>query len=80
MEAVRDYDTRVDAKGRITLRGATYTNYNVRMFENGCFLVEPRVLTVPDTISARSLEDMDKAVENFKAGNVSPAIDLSDFE
>lgn len=80
MEAVRDYDTRVDAKGRITLRGATYTNYNVRLFENGCFLVEPRVLTIPDTISARSLEAMDKAVENFKAGNVSPAIDLSDFE
>ncbi len=80
MEAVRDYDTRVDAKGRITLRGATYTNYNVRMFENGCFLVEPRVLTVPETISEQSLADMDKAVENFKAGNVSPAIDLSDFD
>lgn len=80
MEAVRDYNTRVDAKGRITLRGATYTNYNVRMFENGCFLVEPRVLTVPETISEQSLADMDKAVENFKAGNVSPAIDLSDFD
>lgn len=80
MEAVRNYDARVDAKGRITLRGATYTNYNVRMFENGCFLVEPRELTVPESISARSLAEMDKAVENFKAGNVSSAIDLSDFD
>ena len=51
MEAVKSYDTRVDAKGRITLRGATYTNYNVRMFENGCFLIEPRELTVPEGIS-----------------------------
>lgn len=80
MEAVRNYDTHIDAKGRITLRGATYSNYNVRMFENGCFLIEPRELTVPETLSARSLAEMDKAVENFKTGSVSPAIDLSDFD
>ena len=80
MEAVKSYDTRVDAKGRITLRGATYTNYNVRMFENGCFLIEPRELTVPEGISAKSLEEMDAAVANFEAGNVSDAVDLSDFD
>ncbi len=34
---------------------------------------------VPDDISAYTLKDMDKAMENFKMDKVSPAIDLSDF-
>ena len=79
MEAVRSYDTHLDSKNRITLRGAGYSNYNVKMFENGCIILEPRILTVPDTISAKTLSDMDNAIANFKAGTVSPAIDLSDF-
>lgn len=36
--------------------------------------------TVSDSISARTLEDMDKAIRNFKMGDVSPEIDLSDME
>ena len=32
-----------------------------------------------ESISARTLADMDRAVSNFKRGDVSPAIDLSDF-
>ena len=42
-------------------------------------MLEPRELTVPDSISARTLEDMDKAISNFKMGYVSPIVDLSDF-
>ena len=42
-------------------------------------MLEPRELTVPDSISARTLEDMDKAISNFKMGDVSPIVDLSDF-
>ena len=34
---------------------------------------------VPDGISARTLEDMDRSISNFKMGEVSPAVDLSDF-
>ena len=45
----------------------------------GCIMLEPRELTVPDGISANTLKDMDRAIENFKMGDVSPAIDLSDF-
>ena len=36
-------------------------------------------LAVPESISARTLADMDRAVSNFKKGDVSPTIDLSDF-
>ena len=80
MDAIKDYDVRLDAKGRVTLRGATYKNYNVKLYENGCFILEPRELVIPEVISARSLAEMDKAVENFKTGIVSASIDLSDFD
>lgn len=80
MEVVRSYDARLDSKNRITLRGANYSNYNVRMFENDCIILEPRILTAPDSISARTVADMDRAVANFKAGEVSAAVDLTDFE
>ena len=43
------------------------------------YLIEPRELKVPDNISRRTLEDMDKAISNFKMENVSEVIDLSDF-
>ena len=79
MAISKDYTTKVDSKKRITLRGAVYEYYYVKEYENGCIVLEPRELTVPEEISARTLADMDKAVENFKNNNVSPVIDLSDF-
>lgn len=79
MEAVRDYTVHLDNKKRITLRGALYQYYNVKEFENGCIMLEPRELTVPESISGRALKDMDLAIENFKINKVSEPIDLSDF-
>lgn len=79
MEVERDYTVHIDSKKRITLRGALYQYYNVREFSNGCIMLEPRELTVPDSISSRTLEDMDRAIENFKMKKVSDPIDLSDF-
>lgn len=79
MEAVKDYTVHIDSKKRITLRGAAYQYYNVREYTNGCIILEPRELTVPDSISARTLQDMDMAIANFKKGTVSEAVDLSDF-
>lgn len=79
MEAVRDYIVHIDSKKQVTLRGAAYQYYNVREYKNGCIMLEPRELKVPEGISARTLEDMDKAIANFKKGDVSEAINLSDF-
>jgi hypothetical protein len=79
MTAVKDYTVHIDSKKRITLRGALFQYYNVREYDNGCIMLEPRELTVPDSISTRTLEDMDKAISNFKMGEVSPIVDLSDF-
>lgn len=79
MEAVRDYTVHIDSKKRVTLRGTLYQYYNVREYQNGCIMLEPRELTVPDSISRKTLEDMDRAIENFKANRVSTPVDLSDF-
>ncbi|MCD7819454.1 MAG: hypothetical protein LUH07_10455 [Lachnospiraceae bacterium] len=79
MQATKDYVVHIDNKKRVTLRGATYQYYNVREYDNGCIVLEPRELVVPASISARTLTDMDKAVANFKVGTVSEEVDLSDF-
>ena len=79
MTAVKDYTVHIDSKKRITLRGALYKYYNVKEYDNGCIILEPRELTIPDGISVKTLEDMDKAVNNFKSGKISEPIDLSDF-
>lgn len=77
MTAVKDYTVHIDSKKRITLRGALYKYYNVKEYDNGCIVLEPRELTIPDGISIKTLEDMDKAVNNFKSGKISEPIDLS---
>ena len=79
MEAVKDYIVHIDSKKRVTLRGAAYQYYNVREYKNGCIILEPRELKVPVSISEKTLNDMDRAIANFKIGEVSEAIDLSDF-
>ena len=79
MTPVKDYTVHIDGKKRVTLRGAFYQYYNVKEYDNGCIMLEPRELTVPESISAATLEDMDKAISNFKMGAVSQPVDLSDF-
>ena len=79
MTAVKDYTVHIDSKKRVTLRGALYQYYNVKEYDNGCIMLEPRELTVPESISAATLRGMDKAISNFKMGEVSKPIDLSDF-
>lgn len=79
MTAVKDYTVHMDSKKRITLRGALFQYYNVKEYDNGCIMLEPRELTVPESISACTLENMDRAISNFKMGELSPKVDLSDF-
>ena len=79
METIKDYTVHIDSKKRITLRGAKFQYYYVKEYENGCIMLEPRELKIPDGISAKTLKDMDRAIENYKRGEVSSAIDLSDF-
>lgn len=79
VSTVADYTAHLDAKHRLTLRGAKFSYYQVREYENGCILLEPRELAVPKEISKKTLEMMDQSIRNYKAGEVSEPIDLSEF-
>ena len=69
----------MDAKKRLLIRGAKYQFYKVKEYENGCVLLEPRELVAPIEISKKTLESMDRAIENVKVEKVSETVDLSDF-
>ena len=61
---------------KILLVGINYDADGKENKKHTCVIEE---WMVPDGISARTLEDMDRAISNFKMGEVSPAVDLSDF-
>ena len=76
---VKEYDAKLDAKKRITLRNVLFDYYHVSEYEDGRILLEPRNLTKPFQISANTLMMIDSSVENLKAGIASDPIDLSEF-
>ncbi len=76
---VEQYDVAADAKKRISLRKARTKYFHVKAMSNGSFLLEPRVLVSPQSISARSLKMLDKAAANLKKGLASAPIDLTAF-
>ena len=78
--AVKVYDAKMDSKKRITLRSARFDYYHVEEYDDGRIVLEPRELVAPLQISAQSLAMMDESMDNLKKGQVSPAIDLSEFE
>jgi len=79
LAVVKEYDVRIDVKKRVTLRGATYTNYHVQEYLNGRIVLEPMELVAPFEVSRNTLAMMDSAMENVKNGRVSKPVDLSVF-
>ena len=75
----QSYDAKIDSRKRITLRNARYDYYNIKEFDDGRIVLEPRILTSPFDISANTLSMMDTSVSNLKKGKVSDPVDLSDF-
>jgi len=76
MSTVREYDARVDMKKRVTLRGTQYRNYHVREYADGRIELLPQELV---EVSSRSLEMMDRSIENFNNGVVGNPLDVSRF-
>ena len=72
----RKYETKLDAKKRVLLRGARHKYYEVNEKPNGTILLTPKELVDIEPISARSLAMFDSSVANFKKGIVSEPIDL----
>ena len=73
--AVQEYDAHVDAKKRVTIRGATTGFFRVLHRKDGTIVLKPRVL-VDAPVSARTLRGMDEAMKNFRAGKRSKPVDL----
>ncbi len=57
-EVVRNYDVHIDSKKRVTLRGAAYHYYNVKEYENGCIMLEPRELVAPTAIGGMTEDEV----------------------
>lgn len=55
------------------------TNHYVKQHNNSSILLEPHELVVTTEISANTLKMMNASVKNMTTGNVSEAIDLSEF-
>ena len=76
----KKYDARLDAKKRITLRGAKTMFYRVREKGDGTIELSPRVLVHPDEISVKTLATIDQSVANMKKGKASKAVDLDELD
>ena len=76
-EVVESYDVAADAKKRINLRNARTKYFHVKAFSNGAYLLEPRVLVPPQTISARTMKMIEQSAANLKKGRASAPIDFA---
>lgn len=74
MEAILTYNAKVDSKKRITLRKTNYEYYEIKEFEDGTIVLEPKVLVSPFQVSENTLKMMDKSIDNLKKGKVSKEI------
>ncbi len=77
MSPVSEYDSKIDAKKRVILRGARYRHYHVREYKDGRIVLEPRELSKPFAVSRRTLKMMDRSMANLKRRKVSDAIKMS---
>ncbi|MBQ9365783.1 MAG: hypothetical protein IJT82_08400 [Schwartzia sp.] len=80
MLAIKNYTAHLDAKKRLTLRGAKYEYYDVKEYENGSIVLEPRELVAPIDIPSDVLDQIDHSMENYRKGKVYGPLDLSAFE
>ena len=76
---IKEYDAHLDAKKRVTLRGASNEYYAVKIFSDGRVMLEPRILVPQEMVSKRTLKMLDKSAKNFKAGKASKPIDLNRY-
>lgn len=73
-ELVNEYDAKIDAKKRITIRDSIFEYFHIKQYKDGSMLLEPRVLVKPNSLSKKTLKMMDKSIENLKKGKVSKSI------
>ena len=75
----RKYDTKLDSKKRVVLRGAQHTFYSVNEKPNGTILLTPKMLVDVEPISEHTLEMIDRSMKNLDKGAVFGPVDLTEF-
>jgi hypothetical protein len=76
---IDQYDAAADAKKRISLRHAKSKYYSIKVLSNGSYLLEPRMLVPPQTLSERARRMLEQSAASLKKGVASPPIDLAPF-
>lgn len=67
MRAIAEYDTKLDDRGRLTIKGVEFQHFRVKVFEDSHVEIYPRMLVDP-TVSRRTLAMMDQAMSAMAAG------------
>lgn len=76
--ALMEYDARVDAKRRVTIRGASHEYFRIVHRKDGTILLKPRVMQ-DAPVSERTLRGMDAAMANLRAGKRGLPADLKKY-
>jgi hypothetical protein len=71
---VSEFDVKKDERNRITLKAAAYEYYHAKVFDDGHIEFYPQVLA-DASVSARTVEMMDRAMANFATGRVGSPMD-----
>ena len=79
-DTIKEYDTKIDSKKRLTLRESPFEYYHVEHHSDGSIVLSPRELVEPFSVSRSTLKMMDGSMENLKNGLASEPLDLSEFE
>lgn len=77
---IAEYDVKRDDRKRITLRRPKFEYYHAIEYSDGRVLLEPRELRVPETISRRTLKDIDMGIHNLEAGQVGDEFELDELQ
>ena len=56
MGTVKQYEAKLDARNRLTIRDAGYEHYHVQELDDGTVVLKPRVLVSPTLLTAETLE------------------------
>lgn len=74
---IKSYDTKLDSKSRLTVRGAKARFYAVKVFSDGHVLLSPRRLVATSSISQKTLKTIEKSLENMLQGKLSRPVNIA---
>lgn len=74
MEIKKEYDAKLDSKGRFTVRKARFKDYHVTENADGSLILEPQVRVHPDT-----LKQIEQSMKNREAGKQGTPINFDEL-